>query len=362
MAGDAMLRSRYPESGEYAQKAIAIADTLERPDLKVRPLQARGWSRWDARDVAGALEDLRASVELGVARGYPGETAVGYNNYAGLRWVAEGPAAGLESWTEGMAFSSRRGMDGTRLWSLGESALALFDLGRWDEVLTVADEVDAEAEARSWSQITGFASPVRGRVLLLRGDQAGARAVSADTLAAARQAGDPQLTIPALELAALAAVAEGRTADAREALLEVERITAETTPLIVSGAADLIRIACATGEIALAQRLLDANLALPGRTENIVVTGRAAIAEAEGRLEDAAAGYRDAAERWQAYGVVPEHGFALIGQGRCQVALGRAAEAREPLLAARELFTRLGASLPLAEVDDLLAQTTARAG
>jgi tetratricopeptide (TPR) repeat protein len=362
MAGDAMLRSQYRESGEYAQKAIDLADTLERPELKVRPLQARGWSRWDAGDVAGALEDLSASVELGVARGYPGETAVGYNNYAGARWVAEGAAAGLETWTEGMAFSTRRGMDGTRLWSLGESAVALYDLGRWDEVIAVADEVDREAKTRSWSQITGFADPMHARILFYRGDLAGAAAISTDNLQAARAAGDPQLVIPALELVGLVAVAEGRVDEARMALLDVERITAETGPLVVSVAPELIRIACATRDLDLARRLLDASVARPGRTGIIFVMGRATIAEAEGRSEEALADFTDAGDRWAEYGSVPERGFALIGQGRCLIKLGRAAEADEPLRTARDLFAGLGAVRPLAEIDDLLAQTTARAG
>ncbi len=362
MAGDAMLRSRHHESRAWAEKAIALAETLDRPDLKVRPLQARGWARYEDRDVSGALDDLRTAVELGVARGYPGETAVGYNNYAGLRWMAEGAAAGLETWTEGMAFSVRRGMEGTRLWSLGESTVALYDLGRWDEAITTAHEVDAEAAARSWSQITGFSDPIRGRVLLMRGDLEGAKAVSAANLPEARAAGDPQHVIGALELVALLAVAEGRTDDAGAALLEVDQITAASGPGILSGSPELIRTACQAGDPDLARRLLDANLDNPGRSANIVVCGRAMIAETEGRFEEALAGYRDAADRWVAYGSIPEQGLALIGQGRCLIALGRGAEATEPLLAARELFTPLGAARALTEVDDLLAQTTARAG
>jgi ATP/maltotriose-dependent transcriptional regulator MalT len=253
-------------------------------------------------------------------------------------------------------------MDGTRLWSLGESTVALYDLGRWDEVIAAADEVDHEAKARSWTQITGFADPMHARILFYRGDLAGAAAISTDNLSAARAAGDPQLVIPALELEGLIAVAKGRADEARTMLLEVLRITAETGPLVVSVAPELIRIACATGDIALARRLLDASVARPGRTGIIFVTGRAVIAEAEGRVEEALADFRDAADRWKVYGSVPERGFALIGQGRCLIKLGRAAEADEPLRAARELFASLGAARPLAEIDDLPAQTTARAG
>ncbi len=42
-----MLRSQYPESERYAQMAIDLAEEIGRPELKVRPLQYRGWARWD---------------------------------------------------------------------------------------------------------------------------------------------------------------------------------------------------------------------------------------------------------------------------------------------------------------------------
>ena len=46
---------------------------------------------------------------------------------------------------------------------------------------------------------------------------------------------------------------------------------------------------------------------------------------------DAARLYAEAAERWQEFGNVPERAYALLGQGRCLVALGE----REPQSAAR---------------------------
>ena len=55
------------------------------------------------------------------------------------------------------------------------------------------------------------------------------------------------------------------------------------------------------------------------------------------------------------FGVPYEEGHALLGQGRCLVALGRAPEAAAPLAAAREIFARLGAKPALAETDAWLA-------
>ena len=73
----------------------------------------------------------------------------------------------------------------------------------------------------------------------------------------------------------------------------------------------------------------------------------------------AAATYSDAAGRWERFGVVPEQAFALLGQGRCLVGLGRPAEAQPVLRVARALFERLGADPALAETDALLERATA---
>ena len=364
MAGDAMLRSRYDQSFEYAQKAIEIADQLGRPELTVRPLQYRGWSRWDQRDAAGAVADLSHAIELGLAKGVPGDTAIAYNNYADIRMAFEGPAAALDTFGEGMAFASRRGLEGPRIWSASEYTWALFDLGRWDEALDLADEVLAESEARNWSQVARFSEAQRVKVLHYRGADDDARAASERNLESSREVGDPQVLVPALEVQALVDSASGRHAAAVEALLEIERISEETTDLVVSFAAELPRIACRAGDLALARRLVDRNPAMPGRPENIVVAGRALIAKAEGRLDEAVAGLQDAVARWTAHDAVIEQGLTRIALGRSLLALGRMGEAVEALQPAREIFSapECRAVVPIAEIDELLAQTSARAG
>ena len=82
--------------------------------------------------------------------------------------------------------------------------------------------------------------------------------------------------------------------------------------------------------------------------EHTRVTCCALLAEARGEHEAAAAGFADAAARWHDFGVPYEEGHALLGQGRCLVALDRAPEAAAPLAAAREIFARLGARPALA--------------
>jgi hypothetical protein len=73
-------------------------------------------------------------------------------------------------------------------------------------------------------------------------------------------------------------------------------------------------------------------------------------------MRAAAAVFADAAARWHDVGVAYEEGHALLGQGRCLAAPGRAPEAAAPLAAARDIFARLGAGPDLAQTNALVDQ------
>ena len=79
-----------------------------------------------------------------------------------------------------------------------------------------------------------------------------------------------------------------------------------------------------------------------------------------GNHADAATLYAEAAARWQEFGNVREHAYALLGQGRCLVALGDPA-AEQPLRRAAELFSSMGYRPALAETETLLDRTSALA-
>ena len=86
----------------------------------------------------------------------------------------------------------------------------------------------------------------------------------------------------------------------------------------------------------------------------------AQLAEHAGDHTQAATLYTDAAQRWHEFGNVPEHAHALLGQGRCLLALGQPG-VEQPLAQARELFQSMGYKPALAETEALLAKTTAAA-
>ena len=91
---------------------------------------------------------------------------------------------------------------------------------------------------------------------------------------------------------------------------------------------------------------------------HVLVTGRALLAENRGDLEPVAEEFGEAAHLWHDFGVPYEEAQALLGQGRCLVALGRAPEAAALLAATREIFARLGAKPALAETDEVMRHAT----
>jgi len=123
--------------------------------------------------------------------------------------------------------------------------------------------------------------------------------------------------------------------------------------------AEMVRTAVASGDVALAERLVNGVEPLFPLHEHALCAARAILAEAAAEHRDAAALYAEAAERWQQFGFVAERAEALLGRGRCLVALGEPG-AEEPLSEARELFASMGHRSALDETQALLEQTAAR--
>ncbi len=120
----------------------------------------------------------------------------------------------------------------------------------------------------------------------------------------------------------------------------------------------LVRCALSLGDPALAARLLAGVESHTPLQQHALAACRAALAEAAGDHSAAVAAYADTASRWRVFGDVPELAYALLGQGRCLVALG-APGADGPLREARELFGSMAYAPALKEADALLRGTVA---
>jgi hypothetical protein len=143
MAGDRVMSGHAKEALDWADKALALADDLGGlPEVRPRVLDARGMARCDLGDFGG-MEDLREALALGLELGAGFDTAVIYNNLAEPVWLVDGSTAALAICQEGIDFAVRRGLGQLAMWLRGSTLGPLLDLGRWDEVLTLAGEAIA---------------------------------------------------------------------------------------------------------------------------------------------------------------------------------------------------------------------------
>jgi tetratricopeptide (TPR) repeat protein len=351
-AGDQMLSGQPHECIEWADKTIAIAEGLGLVEQLVRALNFRGNARFMLDD-PGALDDLREAIRLGLEGGIGRPTASAQNNLGDWLWLSESPAAGLEMKQQSIVLAQSRGI--THFWSRAETCWMFYDLGRWDELLEVADDLLEQDRVREIGQPAVIPAPYKAQVLFQRGALDDANAVVAEFLPRARRIGDPQVLVPALAIAAQIEHAMRKQQDAVGLVEELEAETRERPYFRARVLLEVLRVCVAAGALELGDRLVAGASAMLARHRYAVLSANAILAEARGEPEGAAGLHAEAAQRWAEYGFVLEHGQALLGHGRCLVALGRPGAARA-LEDARKLFEGLGAAPLVAEADTLLAK------
>jgi tetratricopeptide (TPR) repeat protein len=342
------------EAVDAADAARALAEGLGLPE-PARALAYRGYALALSGEPSG-LEEMERALALFVGRGAGRDAAIVQNNLAVARYPIEGPGGSLTGFDTAIAFARHRG--------LGESAVLceanrpglLVELGRPDEALEGAAAVAALTEASGDAHSLGEVRAVELGVRLARREEYTRTEIEA-LVEAARKSGSADLTVVTLASAATALAGEA-PADARALLAIVEELggVRETT-YYARHLAAMVRVALATRDAELAERLatdLESRYPLDGHA---LCAARAQLAEHAGDLGEATALYADAAARWQEFGNVPERAHALLGQGRCLLALGHSG-AEEPLREAHELFASMGYKSAVAEADALLEQVT----
>jgi tetratricopeptide (TPR) repeat protein len=167
--------------------------------------------------------------------------------------------------------------------------------------------------------------------------------------------------LPALATAALIEESRGNAAVAVRFVEELEDFTRGQAMRRAQHLPDAVRVCAATGAISLAEILLEGTEVVGARHIHAVHAARAVLAEAQGQLEQSLSLYGEAAERWAEFGFVLEQAHALLGAGRCLVALRDPERAAKSLRKAREIFESLGARPLVAEAEPLLEQAAALA-
>jgi len=353
IAGGLIAQGDYASGVDWVQRAIRI---YARRGTTV-PLDLRGWQAQaecglgDGAAGARLLQVVRAMRDAGMGR----ETSIAYVNAGVLRYPYEGPRA-FQIAEEGLDFMQSRGIfAGQGLMAMNRCS-GLFSDGHWDEALASLDGLHEWLEERDDQFALFFWWQNRAMILAAMGRATEALECATEGVERAPHWDDPVIVKQARATMLLALTSMGDTRTARELLREHAtddreagyQGDEETFP-------ELVRCAVVLGEVEVAEQLvrrLQPGLPL---VDHVLASCDAMLAEARGAHEAAAAGFADAASRWHGFGVPYEEGHALLGQGRCLVALGRAREAAAPLAAAREIFARLGAKPVLAEAGAVLA-------
>jgi class 3 adenylate cyclase/tetratricopeptide (TPR) repeat protein len=352
MAAFTQARAARPaEALALCHQALELAPAESQ--WKADTLNVRGWARAMLGDLAGA-GDAREAIRL--ARQHsPLQLAVVLANAAEQFWLTDGPEAALATLRESREVALRQGNRG---WLVRSAAFLapLFDLGRWDEVLTTASEWRPQLDAGPGRGHLLVMEPPCAAVLCWRGAPAEAHQYLDPVLPLARKRALQDL-VPALAAAVTLCVADGNAQQALSLIEEYEQAVSRAAPASWywggQHLAGIVR-ACATlGQLEQARRLAGAAGPTLWRHRLEMQSAQATIAETAG---DPAADqlYAEAAAGWHQYGHVLEHGLALLGLGRCQQRTGHP-DASAHLLAARAAFAELGAAMPLAEADRRLS-------
>jgi tetratricopeptide (TPR) repeat protein len=340
-----------------AQRALTLANELGL-EQSPRTLGYLGFARARLGDPRG-LDDIREAIRLATAGGQGREVGVLHNNLGIQLWAYEGPRAALDEFDTGIAFASTCGL--TEMLDLVTLSRIdpLIDAGRINEALEVATGLAARLEVEAPGDLVDIRS-AQTRIHTLRGTAAQVAGWLDWLERSAREVGHTDSLVAGLASAGTAHAALGHAESAATLLEEIAATPAtRETEYYTAYLPALVRSAVTLGDHALAQRLITGAETRTRYAEHSLIAATAVIAESTGDVPGAAEGYAAAAERWEQFGVMPEHAYALLSHGRCLINLGRPQEAAPILYPARALFDQLGAIPALAETDALLEQATA---
>ena len=360
MAGHLYVAGDNVASIAWSDKALSLADEVGLDDEAILALQYRGAARSQTGDRAG-LDDLREALRRGLDLGLGPEVATTYNNLAYELWFWEGPRAANAMWDEMAEFCRARGFAMLVMWAEAGMLESLFDMGEWERVLAMTDEMLAWDRAHGPTRAGLMALTYRGWVQVRRGRWDEAAVTVEQAVPRARDIGYPEYLAAIAVMRAEVALANGDVEQARSGVEEFVRVT-ERHPEVRTA---LLPVACramvAFGDVEGAARLVEASGDPNARRLRLSVASAAAVvAEARGELEEAAAGYARLAPEWVDYGFGLEEARMRLGLARCLIALGRKVEAWVELERARGLAGELGAEPVTAEADALLEGAPAR--
>jgi class 3 adenylate cyclase len=357
LAAAQFLTGAYDEAIAASDRAVTFAQMLSLP-AAARALGIRGVARAYKGDPDG-LAEMERALSLLIEQGAGNDAAILRNNLAIARYPLEGPAGSLADFEQGIAFCEQRGLTSEVQALEADCPGLLVELGRAEEALERAGALAAAVESSGGTWALVWVRALELGTHLARGESEAAPGLTDWLVETARTHATSDVTVEVLAPAAAARLAGAEPDQARALLTEIEQTPgARNVPYYSRQLGAMLRTALAADDPDLAKQLTEGLEPLLPLREHALCAARAQLTEHAGAYAEAATLYAEAAARWQQFGNVPEHAYALLGEGRCLFALDDPA-AHEPLTQARELFTSMGYRPALAETETLFAQTAA---
>jgi class 3 adenylate cyclase/tetratricopeptide (TPR) repeat protein len=351
---------------EFAERGLAAARQIgcspEGDDWKARYYWCAVATRGDARCLlgdAGGLDDLREAGEAHLARGWDPLTVI---HFANATFQIEGPTAAIPIYEEIIRRSMERGIRYLQVCTRSLLLEALREAGKWDEVLAASGELMETLKSAEDHTSLMTAEVAVAQVLAQRGETDLAVPLALSSLELAKEHALPVDFSVTLITAATALAPLDQAAATRHLEQLPQHLDSAFATFGVYELPQMLRTAHVVGATELAAELTEwvpTGLATQACVRRY---GDALLAASRSEHEAAAAGFADAAARWHGFGVPYEEAQALLGQGRCLMALARAPEAAPVLEQARAIFVRLGAKPALAEAEALRATVSAGQG
>ena len=355
------LQGEHVAALDEANAALDLADRLGLDRSAVAVLDAlssRAAARCDLGDLGG-LADFEEAISVAAAAGYARRAGIYYNNLATVITSLRGPAAAVQVYEQGIAFCDTHGQRYLGLTNAVGRLEPLVSMGQLDEVLHTAEQISASLESDDNQQDLLDVRANQARALYLKGRPERSTEWLDWLAASSRGSGaGRELEAMALGAAALTRAGLGHHDVALRLFAELaENRHIGNTYYAASQLASWIRALVALDDLALAEQLA-ANRPNTPYGQHAGVAAQALLSEAHGDHRTALSAHTDAADRWHDFTAYVEQSFALLGQGRCLLALLRHDEAVPVLQQARDMFSTMGAQPALTETETLLSNVT----
>lgn len=341
-SGFLMLAGRFDESIQVGAEALPLAEELGMEAERARLHIMVGCARCCLGDTEG-LGEIETGISIARAAGALEMVVLGYTNLASELVFLGLLADARRAWRHFRELGERYGFARMQRTARADEACWAFVDGRWDDALSIADELIGAADAgdRHWTDPAVLS--LRASIRLARGDVAGADADSGRAAELARGS-DAQAQSQAFCVRAAVALDAARRDEAGGLASELAAIGPVLLPALCSGFPTLAEVAWVFRDLGREDELtavLDATpIDSPWKD--------AARAIAEGDLVHAA-------EIIDEMGHTASAAYARLRAAEALAAEGRRPEPDAQLAQAQSFYRKVGAAAYLRRGEELLS-------